>query len=403
MREKLDIAVLTQSPWLQGGLRTQVEAFWNGAVRLERRPYLLYIAHGRRSLSHARPSARLAVVEERNHPLVGAAYPPFLPEIEAVAQLAGAPRLARPIRDAVAAWVVTTSAHHGWPAVRARRPYALWVGTTWHAEIEARRHGMTAMRRAAARTNMPVLRRLEREALRRAAFVYATSPSTREAVAAEAGRPSDSIRLLPIPVDADEFTPEPDRAWLQRLDAPVIVFVGRAGDPRKNVPLLVDAFRIVRGIIPSARLRLVGRPPTPEVRGRLPRGAEVLGEVPVVAPHLRTASLLVLPSLQEGFGIVVAEALAAGVPVVVTPCGGPEHLVRASEGGVVLSGFDAEELGEAAVALLGDAERLVRMRRMGRDYVKREHGLAAFDSRLRDAFALLDSTVGVATATSAST
>ena len=77
-----------------------------------------------------------------------------------------------------------------------------------------------------------------------------------------------------------------------------------------------------------------------------------------VAETLRRASLFVLPSLQEGFGIVVAEALASGVPVLVTPCGGPEDLVRDSHGGEVLSGFDPRELADRALALLGSPSRL---------------------------------------------
>ena len=51
---------------------------------------------------------------------------------------------------------------------------------------------------------------------------------------------------------------------------------------------------------------LVGDPP----QGPLPDGVAALGRVPSVAEALRRAALLVLPSLQEGFGIVVAEALA---------------------------------------------------------------------------------------------
>ena len=87
--------------------------------------------------------------------------------------------------------------------------------------------------------------------------------------------------------------------------------------------LLLDAARGSRGA-PDARLRLVGRPP----RTPLPAGVEAVGEVQSVAEAIRSASLFVLPSLQEGFGIVVAEALACGVPAVVTPSGGPEELVR---------------------------------------------------------------------------
>jgi phosphatidylinositol alpha 1,6-mannosyltransferase len=105
-----------------------------------------------------------------------------------------------------------------------------------------------------------------------------------------------------------------------------------------------------------------------------------------VAEHLREAQLFVLPSRHEGFGIAAAEALASGVPALTTPSGGPEELVRASGGGVVLEGFTAEELAEGAVELLGDAARLLAMRASGREYVAREHSSDRFRAMLAAAF-----------------
>jgi glycosyltransferase involved in cell wall biosynthesis len=167
---------------------------------------------------------------------------------------------------------------------------------------------------------------------------------------------------------------------------PVIGFVGRADDPRKNIGLLLRAFALVREELPASSLRLIGTPPT----GPTDHGVDVTGEVPEVASFVRECTILVLPSFQEGFGIVVAEALASGVPVIVTPCGGPEAIVRSSGAGRVTLGWSARELADTLLELLGDLRGLGEGRKAARAYVEREQDPARFRTLLAEAFLRLD-------------
>jgi glycosyltransferase involved in cell wall biosynthesis len=233
---------------------------------------------------------------------------------------------------------------------------------------------------------VPWLERLEREVLARATTLYATSAASRSEVAAAAGRDENEVGILPIPIHTDRFSPAPDDEWRRALEAPVLVFVGRADDPRKNLPLLLAAFAAVRATVPGARLRLVGAPPADPV----PAGVEVVGPVDDVAPELHKAALFVLPSRQEGFCIAAAEALAAGLPVVSTPCGGPEDLIRSSGGGAVVDTFDTPDLAAAIVDVVADAEAASTMRNAGRDYVRRVHAPDRFRELLDDALHMAD-------------
>jgi glycosyltransferase involved in cell wall biosynthesis len=338
---------VTQDPGFGGGSAALVRAFASGAEELGRSPELL--------------------------------YPRFVPGVDSLAQLLAARRLRGRIRHARSAWVVAAAAPYGYAAARSGRPFAAWLATSLDAEWDSRRAWLPRPQRLALALNAPLLRRLEREVLHRAAQVYAASPATAASLPVRA-------RVLPIPVDVERFTPEAEARWVERLAAPTVVFVGRASDPRKNVGLLLAAFELLRESVPEARLRLVGQPPAVA----LPAGVHAAGPVASVAAELRKASLFVLPSRQEGFGIVVAEALAAGVPVLVTPCGGPEELVRSSNGGRVLEGFDPAELSETAAELLHDPARLAGMRRAGREYVVREHSAPRFRELLAAALRELD-------------
>jgi glycosyltransferase involved in cell wall biosynthesis len=290
------------------------------------------------------------------------------------------------VRDARSVFVCTTVASYGYGAALSRRPYGCWVGTSLGDEWRARGPALDRARRIALRAGAPALLTCERSTLRRAHFVWAISPAARDAVARAGRLPAERVRVVRIPVDSRRFSPLADEEWRRGLEQPRLVFVGRADDPRKNVTLLTEAFARLRSRLPRARLTLIGTPPS----YRVPEGVDVLGEVLSVAEPLRRATLFVLPSLQEGFGLVVAEALASGVPALVTPSGGPEELIRESGGGEVLAGFDADELADHAEALLSDADRLAAMRTRGRDYVVREHDPGHLGQALRAALEDLD-------------
>jgi glycosyltransferase involved in cell wall biosynthesis len=362
----IDLAVLGQDPRFGGGGRALVRAFLAGATALGRSPELIYEPH---------PG-----LEDD---------PGLSRRVEALHRLRAARKLVPLVREASSLWVVAPAAPAGLAAARSGRRYSCWLATTIDSEWRGRAPGLSRLHRSSARLSLPGLRRMERCVLRGASSVYATSGASRDSIAAALGVDGLTIGVLPIPIDVERFTPQADQAWLDQLERPVITFVGRADDPRKNLPLLMNAFALIRTELPEATLRLIGKPPRPSAVASI-AGVEVRGEVDDVPGNLRDSQLFVLPSLQEGFGIVVAEAMASGVPVVTTPSGGPEELVRGSAGGRVTRTFDAEELAREVVTLLRSPERLVACRHAGRAYVVRHHSPMAFGGLLLSALVEAD-------------
>lgn len=351
----MDLVVAAPDPAFGDGAQAQTTAFVDAARALGREPTLAFAPHP--VLAGRRVS---------------------LDRVEALRHLRGAKRLAPLLRDAREAWVVATIAVHGAAAPRSGRPYSAWIGTSLEDEWRGRARAIPALRRAPYAAGLPVLRRIERQVLASADRLLATSEASRAGIVEAADLDPGSVSILRIPVDVRRFAPGPDEVWLARLEAPTVVFVGRADDPRKNVDLLLRAAPLLRRRAPNVRVRLVGEPP----HGPLPDGVEAAGRVPSVAEELRGASLFVLPSWQEGFGIAAAEALAAGVPVISTRSGGPESLVERSGGGRLLDTFEPEELADTAAKLLGDAGTLAAMRASGRAYVEREHSPERFREQL---------------------
>jgi glycosyltransferase involved in cell wall biosynthesis len=348
-----DLAVIGRDPLFGDGAHAQTEAFLDGASALGRHARTYFDPH---------PGLRGPAVTWRR--------------IEALRVVTAPRRIDLPSEGSL--WVVSTHAPDGYPAALTGRAYSCWIGTTIESEWRGRRAGLPRARRIAGRASLSLLRGLERRVLEGARTVYATSASSRAEIA-EAGR-RDDVRVLPIPIDTEHLLPAPDVQWRDTLATPTVLFLGRADDPRKNASLLVEVARM----LPGVRFVFGGRSPT----GSVPSNVQRLGRVEDTGAYLRTGSIFALTSLQEGFGIVAAEALSCGLPVITTPSGGPEALVRDSGGGTVTATFDPAEFAEHVERLLGGPDLLAQMRERGRAYVRAEHSYAIFRRRLACALAM---------------
>ena len=167
-----------------------------------------------------------------------------------------------------------------------------------------------------------------------------------------AGVPAGRVHAVTLGADLELFTPAPAAAASAGRDGKdgfLFLFCG-ATIRRKGFDLLLAAFDRVAGEAPAARLRVVG--PRGDAAGLLDgRTGEriaVAGPVsqPALAEELRRADCLVLPSRNDSYGMVVAEALACGLPVLVSEMVGAKELVASGSNGWIVPAGDAVALAE---------------------------------------------------------
>jgi glycosyltransferase involved in cell wall biosynthesis len=160
-----------------------------------------------------------------------------------------------------------------------------------------------------------------------------------------AGVPAERVHSVTLGADREIFAPRAGEG--PPGDGFTFLFAG-APIPRKGFDLLLAAFAAVRSAVPGARLRLAG-PPGDAARTLAERGGERISLAGALdqrglAAELAGADCLVLPSRHDSFGMVVAEALAAGVPVLVSEMVGAKDLVAAGESGWIVPAGDAAAL-----------------------------------------------------------
>ncbi|HVF78874.1 MAG TPA: glycosyltransferase family 4 protein [Solirubrobacteraceae bacterium] len=186
------------------------------------------------------------------------------------------------------------------------------------------------------------------------------------AVLADSGAVADHLpgleaQVVYCPVELD--VPNAPPPWPpDDTRRPVIGFVGRI-EPRKGPLDLVRAAAAIRAGAPGARIVLVGDDPydsAPEYARRVRESPDVehFPWVPDGAAVMRHLDVLVAPSRQEPFGTVLAEAMAAGTPVVATRVGGLAEVVADGVTGRLVTPGRPAELAAAVLEVLAGRERM---------------------------------------------
>ena len=294
-----------------------------------------------------------------------------------------------PWQDAAALWklwtfyrqrrfnaVITVTPKAGLLGMLAARLAGIPVRVHWFTgQVWATRKGpMRAM-----------LKRIDRFTAACATDVLADSPSQKDFLVCEGVVSDDKISVLGhgsiSGVDTTRFRPDPEARQRIRTElqipgiAPCLVYVGRMSK-EKGVPDLLAAFGQLRADFTDLHLILVG-PDEEELltKSRIP-GLHVVGYTTKAETYMSAADIICLPSYREGFGSVLIEGAACGLPAVASRIYGVTDAVVENVTGLLHAPGDVADLTNALRCLLSNGELRLALANKAS-----ERALAYFEAR----------------------
>jgi len=204
--------------------------------------------------------------------------------------------------------------------------------------------------------------KMSKEICENADKLIAISKYTAQSYISEFHVPPDKIEIIPNAVDTNKFHPAVDgyevrkKLNLEERDR-VVLFVGRL-DYNKGIEYLLRSFSRINEEGTEARLVIVGEGALKKYICKYPLKNSIIPVGHVSEEDLpkfyAASNLVVLPSLMEGFGITLLEAMASGKPCVATRAGGVEDVVINGETGLLVPPADSYSLCHAIRTFLTD-------------------------------------------------
>lgn len=201
-------------------------------------------------------------------------------------------------------------------------------------------------------------------------------------------------------INTDKFVYKRDR-FHERPLIVTVAYLGLMNIIRKGLITLLEALRLVIDILPDTKLIIVGE----KMDGYhfLAKKAEEIGVIDAVDFRglvdfeellhiMHSASVFVMPSLQEGFPTVLCEALACGVPIVTTNRPAMNEVFENNVHALLVEAKSPQKLAEAIIILLTDKKLAENIARNGKELVEANYSKSIREKKLKEYFlAVLES------------
>jgi glycosyltransferase involved in cell wall biosynthesis len=245
---------------------------------------------------------------------------------------------------------------------------------------QAKKNPNQMLREKSANLFMSYLAKLEGQTAKKATTIVTISKYSVEKIQKYYGIDPKMIHIVPNGVDTDFFRPKSDQIMTRQQfglrEGPCVLFVGNL-IPRKGLPYLIEAAKQIIRKHPETTFAMAGEGPLKDrlinsvQKQKIASNFKFLGKVEEnLLPSLyNTSDVFVLPSLQEGQGIVLLEAQASRIPVVAFETGGVKEAVRNGKTGFLVNPKDSSALADAVIKLLDDKILREKMGLDGRKFV----------------------------------
>ena len=246
---------------------------------------------------------------------------------------------------------------------------------------QAKLNSSLSFRAELANCFMSRLARLEKKTTKEADFVVTVSKYSFEKLQKHYNVNPSKVRIVPNGVDIEKYRPTEKSAMLKCRfgikDVYTVLFVGSL-IPRKGLMFLADAAMEVVKTYPntqfvivgegSLKLRLINKLAAVNLLGNFIFKSGLSEEE--LSALYGCSDVFVLPSLQEGQGIVLLEASASEKPIVAFNIGGVNEVVVNEKTGLLVDRGNSAALAEALLKVLGDSKLRQNMGLAGREFVK---------------------------------
>jgi glycosyltransferase involved in cell wall biosynthesis len=187
------------------------------------------------------------------------------------------------------------------------------------------------------------------------------------------------IWAYPMGINTAHFHPDMKDVHVKEkyeVQGDLLLFVGRLVE-QKGIRYLLEAMPAVLNKFPSSKLMIIGDGMLKDKLIQIAKDLKIENSVIFTGPlphadlaaYYATADVFIGPSLSEGFGLVFAEAMSCGIPVIATDLPAISDIVKDNETGCIVKQRNSDQISDKIIQLLSNRDKLNAMKMKARDYV----------------------------------